>query len=359
MIALLLSMALAQRTCAFIPPALPISNASLRVLDARCSTTRCSAARSSSRTSMSCQWPSPSAAKRATAAALATAATLLSLCGPVLAAADLESLQDVSAALSQGTKGTTDVSGEVADQFRKANNYGSVADFDKAFKLYSSVIKYAPGYIYGYSNRGNVQIAKGDLEAAIRDYSTAIKLCEETEGIKVPDLWLIHLNRGTTYLALEQLDSAVADLDLAVSLNRKSDSLTLANRAQAYERQGEWPKAVADYGAAIALKPGDVQPWWLRFALSLFQAGADFDALAYARRIATKFGDAPEPLAALTAILYGRGDTVEAQKTWSQIALQERDRYLDAEYLSQQLRWPPKVVDSLLEFGRVVYNPKS
>eukprot|EP00953_Heterococcus_sp_UTEX-ZZ885_P001743 1459-Heterococcus_DN1.PRE.1 len=59
------------------------------------------------------------------------------------------------------------------------------------------------------------------------------------------------------------------------------------------------------------------------------------------RRIASKFGDAPEPLAALTAIAYGRGDTTEAERAWSQVPLTERDKYLDGAYLKTQLKWPP------------------
>jgi hypothetical protein len=61
------------------------------------------------------------------------------------------------------------------------------------------------------------------------------------------------------------------------------------------------------------------------------------------RRIASKFGDAPEPLAALTAIAYGRGDTTEAERAWSQVPLTERDKYLDGAYLKTQLKWPPAV----------------
>jgi hypothetical protein len=82
---------------------------------------------------------------------------------------------------------------------------------------------------------------------------------------------------------------------------------------------------------------------WLRFSLTLYQSGRDYDAIAYMRRIASKFGDAPEPLAALTAIAYGRGDTTEAERAWSQVPLTERDKYLDGAYLKSQLKWPPAV----------------
>lgn len=54
------------------------------------------------------------------------------------------------------------------------------------------VVKYAPGYVYGWSNRANVLIAEGDLKGAVRDYDRALELAE---GISMPDKWIIHLNR--------------------------------------------------------------------------------------------------------------------------------------------------------------------
>lgn len=54
------------------------------------------------------------------------------------------------------------------------------------------VVKYAPGYVYGWSNRANVRIAEGDLTGAISDYDRALELAD---SLDVPDKWIIHLNR--------------------------------------------------------------------------------------------------------------------------------------------------------------------
>lgn len=54
------------------------------------------------------------------------------------------------------------------------------------------VVKYAPGYVYGWSNRANVLIAEGDMNAAVSDYDRALELAE---GIYMPDKWIIYLNR--------------------------------------------------------------------------------------------------------------------------------------------------------------------
>ncbi|CAM9557645.1 unnamed protein product [Choristocarpus tenellus] len=88
---------------------------------------------------------------------------------------------------------TAKLEGELLGQYQKAQTAGSVAQFDKALKLYNQVIKYSPGYVYGWSNRGNVLIAQGDLEGAISDYSKALELGQE---INIPDAWVIYLNRS-------------------------------------------------------------------------------------------------------------------------------------------------------------------
>lgn len=54
------------------------------------------------------------------------------------------------------------------------------------------IVKYSPGYVYGWSNRANVLIAEGDLQGALSDYDKALELAE---GLVIPDKWVIFLNR--------------------------------------------------------------------------------------------------------------------------------------------------------------------
>ena len=61
-----------------------------------------------------------------------------------------------------------------------------------ATAVLDQIIKNAPGYVYGWSNRGNVLIAEGDLKGAISDYNRALELAD---GLSMPDKWIIYLNR--------------------------------------------------------------------------------------------------------------------------------------------------------------------
>ncbi|CAM9140800.1 unnamed protein product [Ectocarpus sp. 4 AP-2014] len=245
---------------------------------------------------------------------------------------------------------TIKLEGELAAQFKKAQAAGSVQQFDKAKKLYNQVVKYAPGYVYGWSNRANVLIAEGDLKAAVSDYDRALQLAE---GIYMPDKWIIYLNRGTTLMALGDDDRAMSDLNQAAKLNTSKDLYTLANRAQAFERRGDWAKALADYEAgAINVQPGNVQPWWIRYSLVLFQEGRDFDSLAFLKRVQAKFEGVGEVQAAMTAIEFGRGDMKAAEGAWRGINIVDQQMYLKDSYLKDQLKWPPRVVESLKSFDR-------
>eukprot|EP00904_Undaria_pinnatifida_P013712 jgi/Undpi1/9471/HiC_scaffold_27.g11928.m1 len=253
------------------------------------------------------------------------------------AAASLQSAAEESPAV---VVATTKLQGELAAQFQKAQAAGSVQQFDKAKKLYNQVIKYAPGYVYGWSNRANVLIADGDLKGAMADYNRALELAD---GLNMPDKWVIFLNRGTTLLALGEDDLALSDLNQAAKLNNQKDLYTLANRAQAFERRGDWSKALVDYEGAIGVQPGNVQPWWIRYSLVLFQEGRDFDSLACLRRIQSKFEGVAEVQAALTAVQFGRGEVKEAEKAWRGINVVDQQTYLKESYLKDQLKWPPRV----------------
>lgn len=55
---------------------------------------------------------------------------------------------------------------------------------------------------------------------------------------------------------------------------------------------------------AINVQPGNVQPWWIRYSLVLFEEGRDFDSLAFLRRVQAKFEGVGEVRGANSVLLY-------------------------------------------------------
>jgi len=219
-------------------------------------------------------------------------------------------------------------------------------NIDKAFKLYSKVVELEPTYPYAWSNRGNMHILRGDLRAALDDYTRAVdQLPSAGSAGTSGEAWLIYLNRATTRLALnEDAKLALDDLNAAALMRRAPDAALLTSRAQAYERLEDWASAAADYQAALSLRPNDIQPWWVRFALVLFQLGRDVDAATLARRVRSKFSGEAEAGIALTCMLVEERQLGEASKLWFDQPLIQRQRYSDPGFLRNTVKWPPRAV---------------
>lgn len=96
-----------------------------------------------------------------------------------------------------------------------------------------------------FYNRGRTRAAKGDLDAAIADYSEAIRIN--------PDFGDAFCNRGMARQAKDDIDGALADYDQAIRL-QPADPINFNNRGVAREAKGDLEGALADYHEAILLK---------------------------------------------------------------------------------------------------------
>jgi Tfp pilus assembly protein PilF len=124
-------------------------------------------------------------------------------------------------------------------ELAKGDLEGAIADYTKAIEL-------EPNNFRAYDNRGVLKQAKGDMDGAIADYSKAIEL--------KPDLANAFYNRGNAKVTKGDLDGGIADCTKAIEL--KPD---LANafycRSHAKQAKGDWDGAIADFTKAIGLKP--------------------------------------------------------------------------------------------------------
>jgi len=210
----------------------------------------------------------------------------------------------------------------------------------------------APEYAYGYTNRANVRVARGNLLGAIADYGRALELAPLAK-----DAWVTQLNLGSTLLAIERPSDALRYLQRSVDLS-KGDRYTLLGRSACYDALGQYEAAVGDYAAVLEKYPGDVQPWWLRYSLDLAEVGRRPEAVGLARRLAAKFDIEPETTLSVCSLLWRDGtetDREEALRRWKFVPQVTKDKMLAFDVAKS--KWPPRAVAAAAQFRDVVRAP--
>ncbi|MEB3306557.1 MAG: tetratricopeptide repeat protein [Cyanobacteriota bacterium] len=229
---------------------------------------------------------------------------------------------------------------QLFDQALNASREGRFAD---ALPLWNQVLEIAPRDAAAWSNRGNVQLALGDPEAAIADQSQAIALEPAS-----PDP---RLNRGTAEEALRRWDAAEADYLWILERGSQAEGVrasALYNLGNVHGSRGDWAAALESFRAAAEARPGFAMAR-SSAALAAFQlgdqAGAEREFRALIRRHPL-FADAR---AGLTALLWRRGASGEAESNW--VAASGLDpRYRQSDWLLDTRRWPPEPVLALQQF---------
>ncbi len=182
--------------------------------------------------------------------------------------------------------------------------YRDLGDLDRAIANYGTAIKLDSSNAAAYRNRGNTYAEMGQDDLALRDLDQAIGLD--------PDLAAAWNDRGVVHAKRREFDLAIADFTSAISLN---DQFVEAydNRGDAHRQAGDLDLAMADYQSALALAPND--PFVLNnIAWTLYLIGNDTEALSYAQQAVA--GDPQaftvDTLAHILASL-GRNDEALAQ----------------------------------------------
>jgi tetratricopeptide (TPR) repeat protein len=232
---------------------------------------------------------------------------------------------------------------QLFDQALSASRDGRFGD---ALPLWNQVLELAPGDAAAWSNRGNVQLALGDPEAAIADQTHAIELEPES-----PDP---HLNRGTAEEALRQWDAAEADyrwiLEHPPASAKQEDvrPSALYNLGNVQGSHGDWPAARDCFVAAADARPGFAMAR-SSAALAAFQLGDLNEAERELRSLIRRYPLFADARAGLTALLWRRGASGEAESNWAAASGLD-PRYRQQEWLLQTRRWPPEPVQALQQF---------
>ncbi|MCC9609268.1 tetratricopeptide repeat protein [Blastopirellula sp. JC732] len=105
------------------------------------------------------------------------------------------------------------------DAHRAAETAYSNGEFEKAIELYTEAAKTSNNpAIYG--NRGNCYSILGDIDAALKDYATAIDIATKATGDpNDPLLAYFYYNRGYACEIAGRYDLAVADYEQTIALD--------------------------------------------------------------------------------------------------------------------------------------------
>jgi tetratricopeptide (TPR) repeat protein len=128
----------------------------------------------------------------------------------------------------------------------RGNAYLAKGQYDAAIKDYDKSIELKPRYANAYDNRGKAYRAEGRYDEAIRDYDKAIRL--------KPDFEDAYEGRIAAYVAKGQQGVVSKDLDKAIEAN-PSDAKAYNNRGKIHGGEGRYDEAIRDYEKAIKLNP--------------------------------------------------------------------------------------------------------
>ena len=223
--------------------------------------------------------------------------------------------------------------------FQQALEASRAGRFGEALPLWNRVIEQAPKDAAAWSNRGNIQLALGDPLAAIADQNHSLLL--------EPDNADPHLNRGTAEEALGRWDAAAADYAWILERNPLEAS-ALYNLGNVQGSRGDWQAARDSFVTAADARPGFAMAR-SSAALAAFQLGDLATAERELRSLIRRYPLFADARAGLTALLWQRGASGEAESHWAAASGLD-SRYRDRQWLLAIRRWPPEPVDSLQRF---------
>ncbi len=223
--------------------------------------------------------------------------------------------------------------------FEKALQESKDGDFIQADQDWSSYLNENPNDAAALSNRGNIRLALGDPQGAIRDQTKAIEVSPEDLDP--------YLNRGIAKEALKLWEEASNDYKYVLKRDPK-DVSALYNLGNVMGSMDNWIEAkrlfsqAASSNKAIAMARSSE-------ALAIYQLGDLELAEKKIRILIRKYPLFADARAALSALLWCKGYIGEAESNWAAAAGLDI-RYREKDWLLNIRRWPPKPTNDLVAF---------
>lgn len=185
----------------------------------------------------------------------------------------------------------------------RGKTYRQAGNLDKALADYDSAIKIDPNFSDAYVDRAALYIYKAEYDKTIQDSSKALSIDPRTTEAL--------FNRGAAYLLSRNPEKAIPDYNEGLKINPENVKGYLG-RGMAYSDTGKYEQAVADFSNALAINPRLFTAYTER-AKCYFNMGKFDEALAdysMAIELNPKFAAAYVKRA---AILMRKGDRLKAK----------------------------------------------
>jgi tetratricopeptide (TPR) repeat protein len=137
--------------------------------------------------------------------------------------------------------------GTSEEYFNRGNSFEKQGNIDQAIADYTSAIRVYSKYAKAYYNRGKLYGKQGKISESIADYEKAVEIN--------PKYTEAYYNLGNAYEKQANHSQAITSYTKAIGINPKY-AAAYCNRGNAYQAQGNLPKAIADYDKAIEITPG-------------------------------------------------------------------------------------------------------
>ena len=223
--------------------------------------------------------------------------------------------------------------------FNKALNLIGEGNYLEANRVWDKYILLYPDDPAAYSNRGNIRLILGDPQGDIYDQNKSLEI--------LPNQIDPHLNRGIAEETLKKWDDAKADYQWIID-REPNNSSAIYNLGNVMGALGDWTKAEFLFNKASIERPSFVMARVSK-ALANYQLGKVDIAESELRSLIRKYPMFADARAALTAILWHKGFSGEAESNW--IAVEGLDsRYSQKDWLVNIRRWPSEPTQDLVAF---------
>jgi tetratricopeptide (TPR) repeat protein len=142
---------------------------------------------------------------------------------------------------------------QVLSWFQLGLQMRETAEYEKAVRAFSEVVRLAPGESAGWNNLGSVYAALNQYDKALPTFQEAVRL--NPDNVEARD------NLGVAYAHLQQYEKAISAALEAVRL-KPDDAVAWSTLGVVYYELHEYEKAISADQEAVRLQPDRADTWY-------------------------------------------------------------------------------------------------